>query len=154
MTSRIEPNELNSEDDVFHAMREAKSLLDKLPNKRRHEALKGLLGFYGLKPVFSGPEANRQGPIPVKRDQRKGMSNVPTRSAPPMVKKIREQIDQINDRIKSASAEIGRPLPTDHPLIQERSQFFRDLKKIQARIPAAIASQNEAMADENSPTSA
>jgi len=153
MTSRKQPNESLSEDDVFRVIRESKSMLDMLSNKQRQEALKGLLGFYGMKPVFSGPDANRSGPALPKRDQRKGMSNIPSRSSPPQVKKIRQQIDQINDRIKSASAEAKRPLPSDHPLIQERSQFFRDLKKIQARIPSADASQNEALAHENSPAS-
>jgi len=67
----------------------------------------------------------------------------------PVLKQIRNEISSLNKQISAESLKTGKPLSAEHPLIQRRNYYFRDLKGYKDRgiITTVRETQTEAKKD-------
>jgi hypothetical protein len=141
--SKEESNEIvSSPDKVGAAVSGVLKILEGLSNRERTDVLKAVGGISGLKVAYGTP------PLVVSdRSVSKPKGLAHGRKAPPEVKKLREEIKEINSQIKSESSKAGKRLSADHDLIVARSRLFRALKEHQGQKP------NEKGASSQSPQS-
>jgi len=121
-------NDSRSFGETYHS---CLRLLEELSNKDAVKALKGLAGVFNLKISSAFAPVGQTRLPPASRDTRQQRGPRVGQRSDPRIKSLRLEISTLNQQISKKSVELGKQLSESDPLIEERSQLFRDLKEAQ-----------------------